>query len=162
MTDAESDYRRAMAHLASGVCVVSARAGNVDLAMTATSVVSVSIDPPTLLFCVYSDARLAEAIDDGAAWAVSVLSQAAGSEADWLASPGRPAIGQLDRVAHRRGEHSGAALLDNASAWLECETEWVKAAGSHDVVVGRVVTAVVAPQARGGLVHHRGRIRVLG
>lgn len=158
MADPETEYRLAMARLASGVCVVSARQGSLDLAITATSVTSVSVEPPTVLFCVYSEARLAEAVMPGDRWAVSILGPRATAAADWLASPGRPAVGQLNAVPHHFGEHSGAALLDQAAAWLECETTWTKQAGSHDVVVGRVLSSAIAPGVGGGMVHHHGRI----
>ncbi|HLS24251.1 MAG TPA: flavin reductase family protein [Beutenbergiaceae bacterium] len=154
-------YRLAMSRLISGVCVVSARSGSLDLAMTATSVVSVSLEPPTVLFCVHSDARLAEAVEPPGRWAVSVLDAEALAVADWLASPGRPAVGQLDRVPFHRGERSGAALLDQATAWVECRTEWTKTAGSHDVVVGQVLSVTSAPRGEGGIVHHHGRMRQL-
>lgn len=158
MTDAETQYRLAMARLASGVCVVSVRQGSLDLAITATSVTSVSVEPPTVLFCVYSEARMAEVVMPGDRWGVSILGPQAGSAADWLASPGRPAVGQLNAVPHHHGEHSGAALLEEAAAWLECETTWTKPAGSHDVVVGRVLDSTIAPGVSGGLIHHHGRI----
>lgn len=152
----------AMSRLVSGVCVVSARAGSLDLAMTATSVVSVSLEPPTVLFCVHADARLAEAVQPGRTWAVSILGARAAAAADWLASPGRPAIGQLDRIEHHRGAHSGAALLAGASAWVECRTEWTKEAGSHEVVVGQVLGTALAAADAGGIVHHHGRMRPIG
>ena len=165
MDAAVEAYRLAMSRMASGVCVVSARAGSVDLAITATSVVSVSLEPPTVLFCVHADARLAEVVESGGDWAVSILSADATAAADWLASPGRPAVGQLDRIAHHRGDHSGAALLDAAAAWVECRTEWTKEAGSHLVVVGQVLGTAVAPAGEpgvaGGIVHHHGRMRPL-
>lgn len=161
MTDPVEQYRVAMSRLASGVCVVSARAGSVDLAMTATSVVSVSLEPPTVLFCVHADARLAEAVQPGQAWAVSILAADAGAAADWLASPGRPAIGQLGRIAHHRGRYTDAALLDEAGAWVECRTEWTKTAGSHEVVVGQVLGTALGAADGGGIVHHHGRMRPL-
>ncbi len=150
-----------MARLISGVSVVSVRSGGMDVAMTATSVVSVSLEPPTILFCVHSDARLAEAIEDGNNWAISVLSAQDSAVARWLAMPGRPVVGQLDQIAVRRGAQSGAALIDSATSWVECRTEWTRSAGSHEVVVGTVLSAEIstdASGASGGLVHHFGRV----
>ena len=54
-----------------------------------------------LLFCVHTDARFRDALDDVDTWSVSVLADDQGHTADWLASPGRPAIDQLARVPHR-------------------------------------------------------------
>jgi flavin reductase (DIM6/NTAB) family NADH-FMN oxidoreductase RutF len=158
-------FRAAVARLAAGVCVVAVarRSGgsSTDHAMTATSLVPVSLYPPMVLFCVHADARMREVLDEVDTWAVSVLDAHAGPAAEWLATPGRPTIGQLASVAHHRGAASGAALLDGAQAWVECRTAWIRSAGDHDVVVGDVVSARVAPGARGALVHRLGRLAPL-
>lgn len=158
----EDDFRAIMSRLVSGVSVVTARAGTLDLAMTATSLVSVSLEPPTLLFAVHQDSRLAEALEDGSRWAANILGPDAIAAADWLASPGRPTRGQLDRIPHTHGELSGAAVLTDAAAWAECETTWVKPAASHLVVVGRVLGGGLRPHVRGAIVHAHGRMEKFG
>lgn len=154
--------RAVMTRLVSGVSVVTARRGSLDLAMTATSLVSVSLEPELVLFTVHEEARLAEAVEDAGTWAVSILAPDQVRAADWLADPGRPALGQLDRIPHRIGAASGAAILDGASAWLECRTEWTRPAGTHLVVVGRVLDGGVRPGVGGALVHAFGRIERFG
>ncbi|WP_248257654.1 flavin reductase family protein [Georgenia sp. EYE_87] len=154
-------YRATMGRLPGGVTVVSVRQGRLDLAMTATAVASVSLRPPMVLFCVYTDARLREALDEVDTWAVSILDGSAVVAAERLAMPGRPAFGQLIGVPHHTGEHSGAALIDAAQGWLECRTAWIKNAGDHDVVVGEVIDARTGTTGAGGLVHHLGRVRAL-
>ncbi len=52
--------------------------------------------------------------------------------------------GQLDGVAHHPGPATGAPLLDDALAVLECRTTAVHDAGDHSIVVGEV-EAVTAP-----------------
>ncbi|HEY5514882.1 MAG TPA: flavin reductase family protein [Pengzhenrongella sp.] len=153
------DFRAAIGRLPAGVAVVTLRWRGVDHAMTASAVVSVSLEPPLVLFAVHEDARFREALDHVDGWALSVLSDTAGPVADWLASPGRPAIAQLDRVAHTVGSVTGAALVDDAAAWFECRTSAIHRAGDHDLVVGEVVTVRQGSVAVGGLVHLRGRIR---
>ncbi|SEE97273.1 flavin reductase family protein [Ruania alba] len=158
MTDVDVEgFRTAMAHLAAGVSVVALRDRH-DLAITANSVVSVSLEPPTVLFCVHEDSRIREGLETTDRWAVSIMSAAGSAAVEWLASPGRPTRGQLDRVPHWRGEHSGAAILDAASAWVECETEWIRDAGSHAVVVGRVLASGTNPQNSGAIVHRLSRM----
>ncbi|MBD7919167.1 flavin reductase family protein [Cellulomonas sp. Sa3CUA2] len=152
-------FRAVVARLASGVVVVSAVHRGVVHASTVSSVASVSLDPPLLLFCVHADARLRDVLDDVDTWAVSVLADDQGDVAEWLASPGRPAVGQLDRVPHRAAPVSGAAWVDGAAAWFDCRTEAVHPAGDHDVVVGRVLAAAEGGAVGGALVHLRGRLR---
>ncbi|GAA3797382.1 flavin reductase family protein [Cellulomonas soli] len=151
-------FRQAVGRLPAGIAVVTVRWRGHVHAMTASAVASVSLDPPLLLFCVHVDSRFREALDDVDLWAVSVLSDAGGPVADWLASPGRPTVDQLARVAHRPAPVSGAAWVDDASAWFDCRTEAVHRAGDHDVVVGRVLAAEQGPAGAGGLVHLRGRV----
>jgi flavin reductase (DIM6/NTAB) family NADH-FMN oxidoreductase RutF len=163
-TDLVATFRAAMARLAAGVCVVAvARPGRVvaDVPMTATSVTPVSLEPPMVLFCVHGESRLREVLDEVDTWAVSVLDAGAAAGAEWLATPGRPAVDQLGPVGHRRGPLSGAALVTSAQAWLECRTTWIKTAGDHDVVVGEVLSAELVPGARGALVHRLGRLAAL-
>jgi len=154
-------FRATVARLPAGVAVVVLRWRGALHAMTASAVASVSLDPPLLMFAVHADSRIREALDDVDAWAVSVLSDAQGPTADWLASPGRPTIGQLDRVPHRLAPVSGAAWLDGAAAWFDCRTSAVHAAGDHDLVVGTVVATQQGSAAAGGLVHLRGRLHAV-
>jgi flavin reductase (DIM6/NTAB) family NADH-FMN oxidoreductase RutF len=153
------DFRAAIARLPAGVAVVAVTWRGIEHAMTASAVTSVSLDPPLLLFCVHEDSRFREALDHVDLWGLSVLSDTAGPAADWLASPGRPAVGQLGRVPRTVGPLTGAALVDDAAAWFECRTAAIHRAGDHDIVVGEVLSARQGEPARGGLVHLRGRIR---
>jgi flavin reductase (DIM6/NTAB) family NADH-FMN oxidoreductase RutF len=137
-------FRRAVARFATGVCVLSTSDGVLDHAMTANAFTSVSLEPLLVLVCVETEARVHDALVDNGDWAISVLSAGAKPTADWLASRGRPLHGQLDRVPHRRGPLTGAALVESALAWLECRTYAVHPAGDHSVVIGEVVGVELA------------------
>lgn len=154
-------FRAAMGRLPAGVVVVAVRWRGTDHAMTASAVTSVSLDPPMLLVCVHEDARLREALDDVDTWAISVLADDQAPVADWLASPGRPVIGQLDRVPHVAAPRSGAAWVSGAAAWFECRTAQIVPAGDHDVVVAHVLEAREGEPGAGSLVHLRRRVRGL-
>lgn len=153
-------FRRTVGHFASGVTVVTTVAGppgrHADHAMTASAFTSVSLDPVLVLVCVDKEARFHDAVLESGTWAVSVLSQDHRRAAEWFAMKGRPLIGQLDQHPHHRGV-TGAALLDDAVAWLECRTQAVHDGGDHDIVVGLVVSAVEGNRDGVPLVYHRGR-----
>lgn len=152
------DLRRTMSRLVSGVSVVTARSDRHDVAATVSSLVSVSLEPPVVLFTVHRDGRLREAVDVGQTWAVSILGSDGGPAARWLSDPGRPLLDQLIRVPHRQGEHTGAAILDVATAWLEARTLWVVEAGTHDVVGGEVLDTGVVGANEGAVLHGYGRL----
>jgi flavin reductase (DIM6/NTAB) family NADH-FMN oxidoreductase RutF len=170
MTVDHASFRRAAGQFASGIVVITTRGGH---AMTVSAFTSVSLDPPLVLFCAEKIARFHDAVLAEGSWAVSILAEDDEKTARWLALRGRPLDGQLDGVAHHPGPATGAPLLDDALAVLECRTTAVHDAGDHSIVVGQV-EAVTAPDepvagpeesadpaSRGPLVHYSGAYRRL-
>jgi flavin reductase (DIM6/NTAB) family NADH-FMN oxidoreductase RutF len=141
MTVDQASFRRAAGQFASGIVVVTTPGGH---AMTVSAFASVSLDPPLVLFCAEKIARFHDAVLAEGSWAVSILAEDDEKTARWLALRGRPLDGQLDGVAHHPGPATGAPLLDDALAVLECRTTAVHDAGDHSIVVGQV-EAVAAP-----------------
>ena len=150
-------YRRAIGRFATGVTVATTFAGQHDHAMTANSITSVSLDPVLLLISVEQAARWHDAVLESGVFGISVLGHHARATASWLSTPGRPLHGQLDRVAHHRGQVTNIALIDGALAAFECLTTDVHAAGDHSLVVGEVVGIELPPRVDPALVHFRGR-----
>lgn len=165
MSDVEpdpQDFRQAMGRFATGVTVVSAPGTTSQpQAMTANSVTSVSLDPCLLLVCVEREARFHDAVVDGGSLGLSVLSAEQARVADWLATRGRPLVGQLDQVPHHSGPVTGVPLVDGALSTVECAVEQVHTAGDHSIVVGRVLAVTLRPEAGEPLVWFRGSYRRL-
>jgi flavin reductase (DIM6/NTAB) family NADH-FMN oxidoreductase RutF len=155
------DFRRAVGRFATGICVVSTVADGLDHAMTVNAFTSVSLDPLLVLICVETDARFCDAVLSSGRWAVSILDARARPAADWLATRGRPLQGQLEAVPHRRGPATGAAVLESASAWLECRTHAVHPGGDHLIVVGEVLSVGLGADDSGALLYHRSAYRKL-
>lgn len=150
-------YRRAIGRFATGVTVATTFAGKHDHGMTANSITSVSLDPVLMLISVERAARWHDAVLESGVWGISILGHHARSTASWLSTPGRPLHGQLDRVAHHRGEVTNVALIDGALAAFECRTTAVHVAGDHSLVVGEVVGLEMPPRIDPALMHFRGR-----
>jgi flavin reductase (DIM6/NTAB) family NADH-FMN oxidoreductase RutF len=160
--DPSSDvYRLAVGRLATGVTVVTSRVGDLDHAMTANAVASVSLEPLLLLVCVEREARFHDAIMATGRWGVSILPAEGRPAADWLATRGRPLHGQLGRIPTHRGAVTGVALLDGSLATLECETTAAYEAGDHTIVVGAVRAVEIPDHAGDALVYYRGRYETL-
>lgn len=153
-------FRRAVGRFATGVTVVTAVDGGLDHAMTANAFTSVSLDPLLVLVCVENEARFYDAIIEAGQWAVSILDASARPAAAWLATRGRPLHGQLDRIPFRRGV-TGAALLEQSTAWLECRTHAVHPGGDHAIVVGEVIALGLGEESNGALLYHRSGYRFL-
>jgi flavin reductase (DIM6/NTAB) family NADH-FMN oxidoreductase RutF len=156
----QAAYRRAAGQFASGIVVVTTASGH---AMTVSAFASVSLEPPLVLFCAEKIARFHDAVLEAGSWAVSILAEDAEKTARWLATRGRPLEGQLEGLAQHPGPATGAPVLDDALAVLECVTTAVHDGGDHSIIVGQV-TAVSVPAGRpsaGPLVHYSGAYRRL-
>jgi flavin reductase (DIM6/NTAB) family NADH-FMN oxidoreductase RutF len=157
-----ASFRRAAGRFATGITVVSARLDGIDHAMTVTAFTSVSLDPVLVLFCAEKIARFHDAVVASGGWAVSVLNDASEKTARWLATRGRPLEGQLDAFRHHPGPLTGAPILDDALAALECRTTAVHDGGDHSIVVGEVLW-VSEPDPDGEpLLYYGSRYRRLG
>jgi flavin reductase (DIM6/NTAB) family NADH-FMN oxidoreductase RutF len=148
-------FRQALGRFASGVTVVTTVAAGTDHALTVSAFSSVSLEPPLVLICVDHKNRFHDAVMTSGSWAVSMLAESAQDAATWFATRGRPLEGQLDKVPYRRGDVTGAALLEGALAWLECRTSRVHEGGDHSIVVGEVLWAEVAAGADDPLLYYR-------
>lgn len=131
--------------------------------MTATAFMSVSLDPPLVLVSVRNGSRMDDLLVEQPLWAVSLLSDSQRQIAGRFAMKGRISDRLLFAdVAYRRGEVSGAPLVEGALAVLECRTEQRVEAGDHTLVIGRVLAADL-PNGNGRpLTHFMGRYRQLG
>lgn len=140
MTAVDADaFREVAGRFATGIVVVSASLDGVDHAMTVNSFTSVSLDPVLVLFCSEKIARFHNAVLAAGSWAVSVLGADAEDTSRWLSTRGRPLQGQLADHPHHPGPRTGAPVLDNAIAAMECRTYDVYDGGDHSIIVGEVV-----------------------
>jgi len=154
-TSADLDAQRreafvnAMARAVTGVSVVTTDGASGRYALTVSAVASVSADPPLLLACVNRRNPLRDAAVANGRFAVSLLAAAQSQIADICAGrgPGKPF--DLDAIAWVAGQ-TGLPLVADASATFECELDAAHEAGTHTILVGRVIAvsaADIAPLA---------------
>ena len=152
-------FRSVIGRFASGVTIITARDdAGVDHGMTATAFCSVSLVPPLILVCVDHTATMHRVLDRATHFAANFLA----SEQEELSrrfGSGEPQRGgiaeeiRFDGVGYARAA-SGAALLNDALAHVECRVYARHPAGDHTIVVGEVEIAT-AHDAR-PLIYYRG------
>ncbi|GIG92061.1 flavin reductase family protein [Plantactinospora endophytica] len=151
--------RTVLGHFTTGVVVVTAvTPDGRPTGMTANSFSSLSLDPPLVLFCVNRHSRLFPVFASAPAFAVNVLRERDRDLSQRFARPGLDRFGELTP----RYGRSGAPLLDDPLAVLECVAPRRVPAGDHEIVIGRVVEAWAAdePDAE-PLVYYGGAYRTL-
>ena len=165
MTVTADIFRSVIGRFASGITVVTAvdEAGN-DHGMTATAFASVSLLPPLVLVCVDRSATMHDVLGRATHFAVSFLAadQEELSRRFGSGEPQRGGIVEAERfegVGYSRSA-SGAALINDALAHIECRVHDRHEAGDHTIVIGEVESAV-AFDAR-PLLYYRGGYTQLG
>ncbi|HEV8632041.1 MAG TPA: flavin reductase family protein [Thermoanaerobaculia bacterium] len=129
-------FRDAMRHLPAGVTVVTVRAGEQVHGLTVSAFCSVSPDPP-LVAVVIDNRHTAYPLlqQEGAVFAVNILHQdqvELSNRFAWLKDEDRFGAGDW------RPAVTGAPVLGDALAWLDCVVRERYAAGTHTVYIGEV------------------------
>lgn len=130
-------FRHVVGHLASGVSVVTTSVGASSFGMTASSVTSLSMDPPLMLACINNAMPTASAVATAKRYAVNILDEAQGELARQFA------VASDDKfrgVQVHRGR-AGLPLLHDALAHIECEVTEQIVGGTHTIFIGKVVSA---------------------
>lgn len=148
-----TEFRRVVSHLPTGVTIVTAadRSG-ARVGFTASSVTSLSLEPPMLLVCVDRRSDSLPVLRESRAFAVHVLAADEGDLAMHFAQA--PAEARFEAVEHEAGE-TGAPVLRAGIARLECRLENDVEGGDHRILIGRVVAAGTVEGAP--LIYWRGR-----
>ena len=136
-------YRDAMRAIAGAVCVVTFGCGEGKAGLTATSVVSLSADPPTVLFCIQRNASAYASLALADAFAVNVL--AAGQQEFAERFSGTRGLRGSDRY---HGDDwfelpSGVSGLRSGAAILDCAVEERLERATHAILIGRVRNIVL-------------------
>jgi flavin reductase (DIM6/NTAB) family NADH-FMN oxidoreductase RutF len=146
----ERRFRQALARHAAGVVVVT---GPGPVGLTATSLTSVSLDPPLVSFCVGRDSTTWPGLRDAETFAVNVLAHDQAATASRFAGRG---IDRFGAPTTWRPGPNGVPILGGTTAHLLCEPYDVIALGDHWLVVG-LVFGTDLDDARDPLLYHRGR-----
>jgi flavin reductase len=133
-------FRAAMAHWASGVTVVTTVHEGQKIGITASSFSSVSLEPPRVLVCVAKRLYTHKVIEATGIFAVNILSGA--QQEIGMRFAGRVPEGE-DRFAGVEvfQDKTGAPLLMDVLAWLDCRLHAAFDGGDHTIFVGDVVAA---------------------
>jgi flavin reductase (DIM6/NTAB) family NADH-FMN oxidoreductase RutF len=136
MSFSSRDFRDALGHFATGVCVRTANPeGGVPFGMTVNSFASVSLDPPLILWSLQNDSDMFSAFEQAEHFGVNVL---------------RAEHRDLSGLYARKGDHAlaaadfelgvtGVPVMPETLVSMECKLEARYPGGDHVILVGRVL-----------------------
>ena len=137
-----AQFRAAMRRLAASVAVVAARGENGPVGMAATSVTSLTVDPPAVLVCVNRATALHSLLVPTAPLSVNLLAR---DQQDVSAAfGGGVPQDERFRIGEWREGPDGVPELVGAQANLACVIDAMLAYGTHSIVIARVLRATVS------------------
>lgn len=158
-TASQTDYKRALSHLAGGVVIVTTHGSDGEpRGMTATAVCSVSVEPPLVMACINQSALTHVAVDDSGVFALNILPATERDLAQRFASSSAE---KFAGVVVESGT-TGSPLLGAALAHCDCEVENSIPAGDHTIFIGRVVAARSRAEGDQPLLYFRGAYGSVG
>ncbi|WP_458098240.1 flavin reductase family protein [Roseomonas sp. WA12] len=149
-----------MRQLAGGVCAITVGDGEERGGLVATSVTSLSMDPPTLLVCINRKGASLPLIRRFGSFGVNVLTHRHLPLAQRFSGQG-----SVSGAARYEGSEwtvavTGTPLLSDALVAVDCVVDELIERHSHAIVIGRV-QAVTPVRAEDALVYMRGAYAAL-
>lgn len=145
--------RSAFRRHAAGVAVITARGEAGPVGFTATSLTSVSAEPPLLSFGIGTGASSWPAIAAADHVGVHVLGE---HQSDLAATFARSGADRFGPSTAWRDGPEGVPVLDDVLVWLVCRIVGRVPAGDHRIVLAEVVLGDPAGAGR-PLLYHQGR-----
>jgi flavin reductase (DIM6/NTAB) family NADH-FMN oxidoreductase RutF len=135
-------FKAAMRRLAASVSIVVAKGDQGPVGMAATSITSLTVDPPAVLVCVNRMTSLHALLVPTAPLSVNLLGRHH-REVSMAFGGGTPreerfGVGDWQEAAN------GLPMLADAQANLECVIDAMLAYGTHSIVIARVIRAAVS------------------
>jgi flavin reductase ActVB len=134
------DYRRIGRALAGAVSVVTARERGTDtiMGLTVSTFVTLSFDPPLVMFAIQHDANSYPAVVSCRHFGVSVLGAGQAEVATRFAVKGQE---KISATQFDTGRTLAVPLIADSLAQIECATSQIFISGDHAIVVGLVESA---------------------
>jgi flavin reductase (DIM6/NTAB) family NADH-FMN oxidoreductase RutF len=160
MTITSEDYRSALRHFPSGVTIVTLKSGQEIHGLTVSAFASVSPDPPLVAVVIDHRHNASELLArDGTSFAVNILAEdqvELSNRFAWIKDEDRFAEGDWQIAT------TGAPVLADALAWLDCRIRSRHVAGTHTIYIGEVVDSAVPREDDEPLVYWNRGYRRLG
>lgn len=148
------DFKMVMGRFATGVTVVTTRLGALCAGITVNAFCSLSLEPPLVLICIDQASRVHDLLVQAGIFAVNILTDQQEDIARCFASPAERRWKDFCGCA-THAVATGAPVLDESLAYVDCHILDVFPGGDHSIIVGRV--EAVGSSEGAPLLYYRGQ-----
>ncbi len=137
-------YKQIGRSTAAGVSVIAAydRTTGKAAGLTASSFVTLSFNPPLVMFCIQQNSDCYSPMVSSQAFGVSLLSDKQAEVANLFAGKGPT---KIEQTSFEQGLTMNVPLIQGALVHIECLTSQIFISGDHAIVVGLVEEARTYP-----------------
>jgi len=144
-------FRTVLGHFCSGITIITAVDAGEPVGLTCQSFTSISLEPPLVAFAPSKTSTSWPRVQRTGVFCVNVLSEQQEDLCRVFAIPGADKF----RGVGWRPAASGAPILEDSLAWIDCAVVAEHDAGDHSIVVGKVIDLAAAPGGK-PLLFYRG------
>ncbi|HEY6698106.1 MAG TPA: flavin reductase family protein [Acidimicrobiales bacterium] len=145
-------FRQVLGHFPTGVTVVTASTDEGPVGLCVGSFTSVSLHPPLVAFCAGDSSTSYPRIEAAGHFCVNILAEEQEEVARVFADKGDD---KFAGIGWRPSVVTGAPVINDVLAWIDCRIEAIHEAGDHWIVVGRALDLEIGHEG-GPLVFFRG------
>lgn len=128
-----AEFRHVVSHFATGVVAICGNENDELVGFAAQSFVSLSLEPPLVLFCVQKTSTSWPRIRRLGKFCINVLAENQGAVSDAFA-----VAGDVAEIAWHPHEGTGTPMLDGVIATIDCTLNAEHDAGDHTIIVADV------------------------
>ena len=154
------DFKQVMRRWASTVTIVTTRTDNVICGLTVTSFSSLSVQPPMVFVSIYRKTHTHPLIENSGIFCVNILAPDMSHISDRFAGR-HPDEDRFAGLAHHT-EATGAPILNDAVAFLDCRVIEPLITGDHTIFIGQVEAAGLLKPEQAPLLYYMGAYHSTG
>lgn len=128
-------YKEALGKLPTGISIITTHYKDQLFGFTASSLTSLSLSPPLILFCLSKNAGSFEAFKRNDKFAISILAE---NQADISKHFASVKFEKFANISYQIGAYSNSPLIRGAICWIECDQIQEYEGGDHIIFIGEV------------------------
>lgn len=150
----EEQFRKTLGLFPTGVTVITAsQKGGPDIGITISSLTSLSLSPPQILFCLSKHSKTMPVFKASPYFAINILSESQSHLSDGFA---KHVPLEWENINTYRHTATNCLLLSDTLGYIICERSTVYDGGDHEIIIGKVVDLNVTSPAS-PLIRQRGQ-----
>ena len=151
-----TDFLEAMMKMTSSVTVIASKEGDSQYAMTATSVVSLTLEPPSMLICINKKASIHSILSEESKLSINILSTSQKEFSELCSNKSK----ENERFKGDDWSYlDGIPYATNSVSNLFCECKQIIDYETHSIFMCKIIS-LINNDSRDGLLYHNASYNV--